>query len=93
MPVSSSKVKPTPPKKTAIEGSGSSLDLVKSPLVLSASKFVQTMTEAEFVDLISCLMRVVWAAAAGKLYLAAVINIQTRLDNVQQNFECYLEDF
>ena len=47
-------------------------NLVKSPLVISATKFVQTMTEAEFVDLISCLMRVVWAAAAGKLYLAAV---------------------
>ena len=30
------------------------------------------MGEAEFVDLISCLMRVVWAAAAGKLYLASM---------------------
>ncbi len=30
------------------------------------------MTELEFVDLVSCLMRVVWAAAAGKLYLASM---------------------
>jgi hypothetical protein len=33
---------------------------------------MQTMTELEFVDLVSCLMRVVWAAAAGKLYLASM---------------------
>ena len=78
-PVSSSVsalTKPTPPKKSALDGSVAGLDtadtLLRSPLVLSATKFVQTMTEAEFVDLISCLMRVVWAAAAGKLYLAAV---------------------
>ena len=68
-PVSSPMVKPTPPKKTALD---STTDVCKSPLVLSATKFVQTMTESEFVDLISCLMRVVWAAAAGKLYLAAM---------------------
>ena len=72
VPVSAT-AKPTPPKKSALDGSAlGSLDLVKSPLLISATKFVQTMTEAEFVDLISCLMRVVWAAAAGKLYLAAV---------------------
>ena len=72
MPVSAS-VKPTPPKKSALDGSAvDNSAMVKSPLVMSATKFVQTMTEAEFVDLISCLMRVVWAAAAGKLYLAAV---------------------
>ena len=78
VPVSAT-AKPTPPKKSALDGSAvGSVDgnlnssLMKSPLVISATKFVQTMTEAEFVDLISCLMRVVWAAAAGKLYLAAV---------------------
>merc|ERR1719270_164691 len=76
IPVSATS-KPTPPKKCAMDGSMVSQEnLVKSPLVISATKFVQTMTEAEFVDLISCLMRVVWAAAAGKLYLAAV-GIQT----------------
>ena len=74
-PVSAS-AKPTPPKKSALDGSAMSENLCKSPLVMSATKFVQTMTESEFVDLISCLMRVVWAAAAGKLYLAAV-GIQT----------------
>jgi len=68
-PISSPMVKPTPAKKTALD---STTDVCKSPLVLSATKFVQTMTESEFVDLISCLMRVVWAAAAGKLYLAAM---------------------
>ena len=76
VPVSAT-AKPTPPKKSALDGSAvgsvdASSSLIKSPLVISATKFVQTMTEAEFVDLISCLMRVVWAAAAGKLYLAAV---------------------
>jgi ubiquitin carboxyl-terminal hydrolase 9/24 len=60
-------VSPSPAKQSESMG-----DIMKSPLVLSASKFVQTMPEAEFVDLISCLMRVVWAAAAGKLYLAAM---------------------
>ena len=73
VPVSAT-ARPPPPKKSALDGSavGDSSSLVRSPLVISATKFVQTMTEAEFVDLISCLMRVVWAAAAGKLYLAAV---------------------
>ena len=58
LPVSAT-AKPTPPKKSALDGSAlGSLDLVKSPLLISATKFVQTMTEAEFVDLISCLVAV-----------------------------------
>jgi len=67
LPTSSPLPRPTPPKKSALDG-----DLTKSPLVLTASKYIQTMAESEFVDLISCLMRVVWAAAAGKLYLASM---------------------
>jgi ubiquitin carboxyl-terminal hydrolase 9/24 len=69
LPTSSPLPRPTPPKKSALDCSG---DVPKSPLVLTASKCVQTMVESEFVDLISCLMRVVWAAAAGKLYLASM---------------------
>ena len=69
LPTSSVLPRPTPPKKSALDCSS---DVTKSPLVLTASKCVQTMAESEFVDLISCLMRVVWAAAAGKLYLASM---------------------
>jgi len=74
-PVSSPLIKPTPPKKTAFDSTitgGDQASMDKSPLALFASKTVQTMSETVFVDLISCLMRVVWAAAAGKLYLASM---------------------
>ena len=71
-PVTSPMVKPTPPKKTAFDSTVGVSGADKSPLALSASKIVQTMSETVFVDLISCLMRVVWAAAAGKLYLASM---------------------
>jgi hypothetical protein len=43
----------------------------KSPVVASSSRVVQTMLEKEFSDVVSCLMRIVWAAAAGNLQLAA----------------------
>ena len=33
---------------------------------------VQTMCENEYVELLTCLLRVVWAAAAGKLFLASM---------------------
>lgn len=64
--LSSPMTKPTPPKKSALDATAST----KSPIALSASKIVQTMSEAEFTDTVSCLMRVVWAAAAGNLHLA-----------------------
>ncbi|KAI9556016.1 hypothetical protein GHT06_018579 [Daphnia sinensis] len=37
----------------------------------AALQVLQTLSEAEFLDMISCFVRVCWAAAAGKLYLAA----------------------
>jgi len=32
---------------------------------------LQTLSQADFLDMIACLMRVTWAAAAGKLHLAS----------------------
>lgn len=68
-PTTSPVIKPTPPKRSALDSSVAAL--VKSPTVLSATKIVQTMAEGEFSEMISRLMRVVWAAAAGKLHLAS----------------------
>lgn len=36
----------------------------------AALQVLQTLSETEFLDMISCFVRVCWAAAAGKLYLA-----------------------
>ena len=58
--------KPTPPKKSALDASAAA---TKSPLALSAHKIVQ-MPEAEFLDMIACLVRLIWAAGAGNLQLA-----------------------
>ncbi len=70
-------VKPTPPKRSALDSSISVASssscppsAAKSPVVVSATKIVQTMTEKDFADTVSCLMRVAWAAAAGNLQLA-----------------------
>ena len=76
-PVNASPVmKPTPPKKTALDPSAAAsvttpASLGKSPIAVSASKIVQTMLDIEFGDAVSCLVRVVWAAAAGNLRLAS----------------------
>ena len=70
-PVTASPVmKPTPPKKSALDSSVAET-LGKSPIAVSASKIVQTMIDMEFRDTVSCLVRVVWAAAAGNLRLAS----------------------
>ena len=42
----------------------------QSPITLSAYKIVQTMSDSEFLEMITCLMRVIWAAGAGNLQLA-----------------------
>ena len=67
-PGTSPLIRPTPPKKTALDLTAET----RSPLALSASKIVQTMPETEFVELLLCLVSVVWAAAAGKLFLASM---------------------
>ena len=64
--ITSPQTKPTPPKKSALDASVTS----QSPLTLSAYKIVQTMSDSEFLDMITCLMRVIWAASAGNLQLA-----------------------
>lgn len=38
---------------------------------IAAIQVLQTLCEAEFLEMITCFVRVCWAAAAGKLYLAA----------------------
>ncbi len=78
-PTTSPAMKPTPPKRSALD---SSLSVVKkSPVVVSATKIVQTMSEPKFSEVVSCLIRVIWAAAAGNLQLA--LNIQTGGDSVK----------
>ena len=87
---SSPLVKPTPPKRSALDSSISAASaasatstsasscppsVVKSPLAISATRLMQTMSETDFGDTVSCLMRVVWAAAAGNLQLSATSNI------------------
>lgn len=80
---SSPIMKPTPPKKSALDSSllkkeqlelpnvSSHLDGLRSPIAVCASKIVSTMLDSEFSDTISCLMRVAWSAAAGNLKLAS----------------------
>ncbi|TRY69996.1 hypothetical protein TCAL_02811 [Tigriopus californicus] len=65
--ITSPGMKPTPPKRSALD---SSLSTSKSPSVISATKKVQTMKDDQFWTMITCLMRVIWAAAAGNLQLA-----------------------
>lgn len=87
--MSSPVIKPTPPKRSALDSSA--VMQAKSPAVISATKVsfpsdgfrrhfhvcqhytqvVQTMREVEFCAVVACLMRVVWAAAAGNLSLAS----------------------
>lgn len=43
----------------------------------AAIQVLQTLTESEFLDMISCFVRVSWAAAAGKLHLAAAPGAST----------------
>jgi hypothetical protein len=64
-------MKPTPPKKSALDATAAMSSVGKSPVVVSSSRVVQTMLEKEFSDVVSCLMRIVWAAAAGNLQLAS----------------------
>ncbi len=71
-------IKPTPPKRTALDASSASSSScppssIKSPVVASATKIVQTMKERDFASAVSCLVRVTWAAAVGNLQLAATI--------------------
>ncbi len=42
------------------------------------------MSEAEFTDVLSCLMRIVWAAAAGNLQLAAT-GLPSQVEGDHQN--------
>ena len=80
---SSPVMKPTPPKKSALdfsilkkEQSELSLNIspmenVRSPIAACVSKIVSTMLDSEFSEMLSCLMRVAWSAAAGNLNLAS----------------------
>ena len=80
---SSPVMKPTPPKKSALDfsilkkeqlelpKSNAPLEGVRSPIAACASKIVSTMLDSEFSETLSCLMRVAWSAAAGNLKLAS----------------------
>lgn len=41
-----------------------------------ALNFVQKMTVPDFIDMLECLMRVSWAAAAGRLSLATTVQTE-----------------
>ena len=79
---SSPVMKPTPPKKSALDSSILKKEQlnspmlttplgVRSPIAACVSKIVSTMLDSEFSEMLSCLMRVAWAAAAGNLKLAS----------------------
>ena len=42
-----------------------------SPLPTAANRAIQILSVSAFTDMVSCFMRVAWAAAAGKLMLAS----------------------
>lgn len=53
-----------------------------------AIQVLQTLGESEFLEMISCLVRVCWAAAAGKLFLASASTstiLSKEFSNVQDN--------
>lgn len=56
---------------TSLSFSCSPVKEISSETAKAALQVLQTLSEAEFLDMISCFVRVCWAAAAGKLYLAA----------------------
>ncbi len=60
--INSPMAKPTPPKKSALD---------QSTVTMNACRAVQKMPEAEFLDMVKCLMGVAWAAGAGDLQLLA----------------------
>ncbi len=71
--LSSPVIKPTPPKRSALDSSavGATTRTLPTPSVQCAAKVLQTMKEADFCAILSCLMRVAWAAAGGNLSLAS----------------------
>lgn len=56
---------------TSLSFSCSPVKETSSETAKAALQVLQTLSETEFLDMISCFVRVCWAAAAGKLYLAA----------------------
>ena len=54
--------KPTPPKKSALD---------HSTVTFSACRVMQKMSEPDFLEMVTCLMGVSWAAGAGDLQLLA----------------------
>ena len=54
--------KPTPPKKSALD---------HTTVTMSACRVMQKMSEADFLEMVTCLMGVSWAAGAGDLQLLA----------------------
>lgn len=82
-PTKISPLRQTTPVK--IQLSPAKLQSVTTPLSFSCSpvkessvesakaalQVLQTVSETEFLDMISCFVRICWASAAGKLYLAA----------------------
>ena len=62
---SSPMMKPTPPKKTALDAS------VQSPLAMSATRAVQTMSEEQFLEMVTMLMGLAWSSSVGDFQFLA----------------------
>ena len=63
---SSPMMKPTPPKKTALDASA------QSPLAMSATRAVQTMSEEQFLEMVTMLMGLAWSSSVGDFKFLAV---------------------
>lgn len=70
-PTSATKFQSSPTKQQSLN-MGFSFSPVKenAETAKAAIQVLQTLNESEFLDMISCFLRVCWAAAAGKLHLA-----------------------
>ena len=64
-------MKPTPPKKTALDASAA--QSMQQPLanISAVKKAVQTMSEDEFLEMVTILMGLAWSFSAGDLQLLA----------------------
>ena len=62
---SSPMMKPTPPKKTALDASAA------SPLAMSATRAVQTMSEDQFLEMVTMLMGLAWSSSVGDFQFLA----------------------
>ena len=77
-------MKPTPPKKTALDASAAAVQSMQQPLEVNISavkKAVQTMSEDEFLEMVTILMGLAWSFSAGDLQLLASASSSSAAQN------------